>query len=260
MAKYMNITVDASISCNSADTKETWTQLYRNSDKHCSFLCSSYDLFDPEKNFFVYNELVITVCATLTINQTNPVASKMAKHDNIGWKLWKNDDDKDAVIVVNGRELKVHKCILKRCSLKFESLFKAESSGSTSTEKISINSHTFETVKEGIMFCYDIQITDKLSAQNATFLLKFAKEFQILDLQKNIEEFCIENLSSANASLFANSSIAAKNDKLYKVCFEYLLKCMKKGKAVMDIEKLDETMQRELFFKSFFVTSKETTF
>lgn len=128
------------------------------------------------------------------------------------------------------------------------------------------------------MFCYDIQITDKLSAQNATFLLKFAKEFQILDLQvsqrfsfvfpficiflfqKNIEEFCIENLSSANASLFANSSIAAKNDKLYKVCFEYLLKCMKKGKAVMDIEKLDETMQRELFFKSFFVTSKETTF
>uniref|UniRef100_A0AC34FKB2 BTB domain-containing protein n=1 Tax=Panagrolaimus sp. ES5 TaxID=591445 RepID=A0AC34FKB2_9BILA len=154
----------------------------------------------------------------------------------------------------------VHKCVLKRRSAKFDCVFKVKSEASTKknkSEKIVVKNHTFDTVKEALMFCYDIQNSDSLSAQDAADLMKFANEYQIMDLKKKMEEFCNENISVTNVVCFSTASIIVDSDELYQKCFDFLLKCMKDGTAVKDVEELDENMQKELFLQTFTKTCKD---
>uniref|UniRef100_A0AC34FKI6 Uncharacterized protein n=1 Tax=Panagrolaimus sp. ES5 TaxID=591445 RepID=A0AC34FKI6_9BILA len=79
--------------------------------------------------------------------------------------------------------------------------------------------------------------------------MKFAYDYDILELKKQMEEFCIKNLSVSNVVCFANSKI--ESDEFYQKCFDLLFKCMKDGNPVMDIEELDKDMQRKLFLQAF---------
>uniref|UniRef100_A0AC34GD87 BTB domain-containing protein n=1 Tax=Panagrolaimus sp. ES5 TaxID=591445 RepID=A0AC34GD87_9BILA len=165
-----------------------------------------------------------------------------------------------------------HKLVLKRRSTKFAKLLDqlekdkkskprspTSSSSTAADDKLHIHHSTFETVKEGVMYCYDLQCSDILSADSASKLLIFSNEFEIKDLKKNIEEFCIENLSVSNAIAFANASIQAKSESLKQKCFEFLLTCMKDGTAVKNIEKINAEMKETLFFKSFYAKCEAPT-
>uniref|UniRef100_A0AC34FKH7 BTB domain-containing protein n=1 Tax=Panagrolaimus sp. ES5 TaxID=591445 RepID=A0AC34FKH7_9BILA len=154
---HKDFLVNANVCCKTAGYVEKWTHTF-GLNGYGSTLCTFTELFDPEKKFIVNNQLIISFKATLTVSNTDPIVPKLAKHESLGWKLWENEDDKDATIVVNGMEIKVHKCVLKRCSSKFQKLLhnKSESETLNESSKLVVNGHSYNTVKEAIMFCYDI--------------------------------------------------------------------------------------------------------
>uniref|UniRef100_A0A914QQ16 BTB domain-containing protein n=1 Tax=Panagrolaimus davidi TaxID=227884 RepID=A0A914QQ16_9BILA len=256
----MSINVKATISCKTANFHRTWAFKYTKTTGYGSQLCFFNELYDPAKNFIVNNQLVISLKATLKVENSDPIVPKILKGESLGWKLWNNEEDKDATIAVNGMEIKVHKCILKRRSTKFDCLFKVKSEPTkkkNNSDKIVVKKHTYDTVKEAIMFCYDIQSSEILSAEDATDLIKFAHEYQINDLKKNMEEFCIENLSVSNAVIFSNSSLEVEAEMLEQKCFDFLLKCLKDGTAVKDIEDLDAGMKEKIFLQGFTKSYKD---
>uniref|UniRef100_A0A914QL24 BTB domain-containing protein n=1 Tax=Panagrolaimus davidi TaxID=227884 RepID=A0A914QL24_9BILA len=250
----ISINVEATISCKTANFDSTWTHKYTKTEGCGSRLCLLNELYDPAKNFIVNNQLVVSLKAILKVENSDSTVPKILKSESLGWKLWDNEEDKDATIAVNGMEIKVHKCILKRRSAKFECLFKVKSEPAkknNNNDKIVVKKHTYDIVKEAIMFCYDIQSSEILSAEDAIDLMKFAHEYQINDLKKNMVEFCIENLSVANAVFFSNSSLEVEAEMLEQECFDFLLKCLKDGTAVKDIEKLDAGMKEKIFLQGF---------
>uniref|UniRef100_A0A914PNA6 Uncharacterized protein n=1 Tax=Panagrolaimus davidi TaxID=227884 RepID=A0A914PNA6_9BILA len=72
-----------------------------------------------------------------------------------------------------------------------------------------------------------------------------------------MEEFCIENLSVSNAVIFSNSSLKVEAEMLERKCFDFLLKCLKDGTAVKDIEDLDAGMKEKIFLQGFTKSCKD---
>uniref|UniRef100_A0AC35GGR0 BTB domain-containing protein n=1 Tax=Panagrolaimus sp. PS1159 TaxID=55785 RepID=A0AC35GGR0_9BILA len=124
-------------------------------------------------------------------------------------------------------------------------------SESSSSDLFLINNYGFNIVEKAVLFCYDIPCFDGLSAEDGINLLKFAEEFQMTDLKEKAEEFCIKVLSGSNAYFCVNSSVNVKAEKLYHKCFEFLLKCMKYGTPVKNVDKLNAEMKEKLFAKAF---------
>uniref|UniRef100_A0A914PFG0 BTB domain-containing protein n=1 Tax=Panagrolaimus davidi TaxID=227884 RepID=A0A914PFG0_9BILA len=264
MPKNMNIAVNATISCESANYVRKWTHLYTKSDEYWSKICSVNDMLDPNKKFM---NNYIWVKATLTIFDVNDLLTKKIKIDSLGPKLWENENGKDAKIVVDGKEIKVHKSVLQTRSTMLKSLIDfevktepgtkkkrgmpTETPESSSSDSILINNYGFNIVEKAVMFCYDIPCFNGLSAKDGINLFKFAEEFQMTDLKEKTEELCIKHLSGSNAYFFVNSSVDVKAEKLYHKCFEFLLKCMKDGTPVKDTDKLNAEMKEKLFDKAF---------
>uniref|UniRef100_A0AC35FCH9 BTB domain-containing protein n=1 Tax=Panagrolaimus sp. PS1159 TaxID=55785 RepID=A0AC35FCH9_9BILA len=247
----MKITAKCNVLCKSADISITLSPSTA-SQTWCN------DLLDTSKNFIVDKKLVLFITGSFTIENVDEVEAKMAKVDkNLGLMLWESEADKNVSIVIDGEnKLKAHECVLKRRSPKFAKLLNVKPEpGTPSVEaKIVIENKPFDTVKEAIMYCYDIQNSDALTSENAANILVFAEEYEIHDLKKNMEEFCIENLSVSNACLFANSSITAKSEKLKRECLKFLSNCMKTATAVKDISELNQELKEILFLQSFVTT------
>uniref|UniRef100_A0A914Q8T3 BTB domain-containing protein n=1 Tax=Panagrolaimus davidi TaxID=227884 RepID=A0A914Q8T3_9BILA len=192
----------------------------------------------------------------MKFENVDEVKAKMSKVDkSLGLMLWESEEDKNVSIVIDGEnELKAHECVLKRRSSKFSKILNVKPEPGTPSDvkaKIVIENKSFDTVKEAIMHCYDIQNSDTLTSENAANILVFAEEYEIQDLKENMEEFCIENLSVSNACLFANSSITAKSEKLKRECLKFLSNCMKTSTAVKDISELNPDFKETLFLQSF---------
>uniref|UniRef100_A0A914PEV1 BTB domain-containing protein n=1 Tax=Panagrolaimus davidi TaxID=227884 RepID=A0A914PEV1_9BILA len=159
---------------------------------------------------------------------------------------------------MNFNFLKIHKSVIQSRSTIFKNVCKSEpgiplptASPENSDDAAILYNCKYEIVERAVMFCYDLPFIDNLSDEDAIRLLKFSEEFEMNDLKKNMEEYCIKTLSISNGCLFANSSIKTNAENLYQKCFDFLLKCMKDGTSVKDIEKLDDGMQKELFVKAF---------
>uniref|UniRef100_A0A914QB91 BTB domain-containing protein n=1 Tax=Panagrolaimus davidi TaxID=227884 RepID=A0A914QB91_9BILA len=268
MPKNMNISVNATISCESANYVRKCTCLYTKSDEYWLKICSLDDILDPNKNFMSQlKSVTIWVKATLTIFNANDLLTKKIKIDSLGPKLWENENGKDAKIVVDGKEIKVHKSVLQTRSTMLKNLIDFEVKTEPETKKmrgmptltpensssdlILINNYGFNIVEKAVMFCYDISCFDGFSAKDGINLLKFAEEFQMTDLKEKAEDCCIKNISGSNVCFYVNSSVDVKADKLYHKCFEYLLRCMKDGTAVKDVDKLNAEMKEKLFANAF---------
>uniref|UniRef100_A0A914QH77 BTB domain-containing protein n=1 Tax=Panagrolaimus davidi TaxID=227884 RepID=A0A914QH77_9BILA len=127
-------------------------------------------------------ELIFIISATLTLKNAEPIEAKKPKFDkSLGYMLWESKVDKDVTIA--------HKCVLKRRSSKFAKMLDVNAepdtaaAAATTQSTIVIQNKTFDTVKEAIMHCYDIQNSDTLSAEDAANILIFAAEYEIEDLK-----------------------------------------------------------------------------
>uniref|UniRef100_A0A914PLZ0 BTB domain-containing protein n=1 Tax=Panagrolaimus davidi TaxID=227884 RepID=A0A914PLZ0_9BILA len=255
MTKPISISALFNITCNTTSFSRNFNQVFISNTGFGSKICMFDDLFDATKNIFVDKHLIIEVTGILKFKNADEVEAKMSKVDkSLGLMLWESEADKNVSIVIDGEnKLKAHECVLKRRSSKFAKLLKVKAEpGAPSVEaKIAIKNKSFDTVKEAIMHCYDIQNSDTLTSENAANILVFADEYEIPDLKENMEEFCIENLSVSNACLFANSSITAKSEKLKLECLGFLSNCMKTATAVKDISELNPELKEILFLQSF---------
>uniref|UniRef100_A0AC34G4J0 Galectin n=1 Tax=Panagrolaimus sp. ES5 TaxID=591445 RepID=A0AC34G4J0_9BILA len=107
--KDVDITVNAVITCKSALFEHEWTHTFKkgeNNDVYNARICFSDELLDADYEFFVNNQMIIDLKGTLKIETISDVESKMTKHENLGYILWKSEGDKDVVIVVGENELK----------------------------------------------------------------------------------------------------------------------------------------------------------
>uniref|UniRef100_A0A914PBH9 BTB domain-containing protein n=1 Tax=Panagrolaimus davidi TaxID=227884 RepID=A0A914PBH9_9BILA len=252
MTKAVSISASFNITCNTTNVSKNLKFVYTTNTGYGPKICMFDDLFDATKNIFVDKRLIIEVTGSFTIKNVDEVEAKMSKVDkSLGLMLWESEADKNVSIVIDGEnELKAHECVLKRRSSKFAKLLNVKPEPGTTSDveaKIVIKNKSFDTVKEAIMYCYDIRNSDTLTSENAANILVFADEYEIQDLKENMEEFCIENLSVSNACLFANSSITAKSEKLKRECLKFLSNCMKTATAVRKKKELKSNS-----FNSFF--------
>uniref|UniRef100_A0A914Q4R2 BTB domain-containing protein n=1 Tax=Panagrolaimus davidi TaxID=227884 RepID=A0A914Q4R2_9BILA len=255
MEEGFDIAVTSKIVCKSADFNDYWQHIYKKSDGYGLPVCLADELFIKEKKFIVNHQLCISFEANLSIFKISDFPTKKPKIESfLGPKLWESENGKDAKIIVEGKEINVHKSVIECRSTIFNNVFCKSEPGmpiSTSTfDSIRIDNYSINIVKRAVMFCYDKPYFKSLNDRNAIRLLKFASEFKMDDLKDKMEEMCVQLLDASNACIFANFSISCKAEKLYQKCFDFMLNCMKDGTPVKDIEKLDVTMSKELTVKT----------
>uniref|UniRef100_A0A914PY54 BTB domain-containing protein n=1 Tax=Panagrolaimus davidi TaxID=227884 RepID=A0A914PY54_9BILA len=124
------------------------------------------ELFDPAKNFFVNDTLIITMEAILTVQKEvsgNSVPdSEMSKtcECKLGLKLW-DRDDKDFTFMVEEKEIQVHKNVICAESSVFDRMIKSGLQESKES-KVAIIDFDFEIVEAGLKFCYVTNMISKI--------------------------------------------------------------------------------------------------
>uniref|UniRef100_A0AC35FC17 BTB domain-containing protein n=1 Tax=Panagrolaimus sp. PS1159 TaxID=55785 RepID=A0AC35FC17_9BILA len=133
-------------------------------------LCTRDELFDPDFGYFVNGIMEIELEGSLKalgIKRKAPESLSLAR------MLWENEEQKDLTIAVKGQEIKIHKWIL--CAKS--PVFKAElnSKWKEACEKrIEIPEFSFEIVKIVVEYCYEEDVKEFITEENASELLHFS--------------------------------------------------------------------------------------
>uniref|UniRef100_A0A914YZP8 BTB domain-containing protein n=1 Tax=Panagrolaimus superbus TaxID=310955 RepID=A0A914YZP8_9BILA len=197
---------------------------YQNTFKTCNqgygiALCSTDELFDPLKGYFVDGFLTINLNGILLV-ETN---------ENIALNA------KDFTIVVGGG--KVHKDVLMKVSPVMVALF--ESGMKESDEnKMDIEDFPFEIVDEAVNLCYNSDVLPNFVLEDKILLYRFADKYEIKSYMA-IEKDLIKKLTPSNVVQLIHFSKAFQ-PKLHQSCIDFLLKCAEKHIPVLGIESLGE--------------------
>uniref|UniRef100_A0AC35F874 BTB domain-containing protein n=1 Tax=Panagrolaimus sp. PS1159 TaxID=55785 RepID=A0AC35F874_9BILA len=106
------------------------------------------------------------------------IKRKAPESSSLGQVLWENDEDKDITIIAEKQEIKIHKWIL--CAKS--PVFKAElNSGMKEAleKRIEIPEFSLETVKIFVEYCYEKDIKELFTEENASELLHFSDKYNI---------------------------------------------------------------------------------
>uniref|UniRef100_A0AC34GSQ4 BTB domain-containing protein n=1 Tax=Panagrolaimus sp. ES5 TaxID=591445 RepID=A0AC34GSQ4_9BILA len=201
------------------------------------------ELFDSNKKFFVDGNLTVKVEGIFKIE--NPTPSMGTIENFCG--LW-NTGLKDFAIIVDKKEIEVHKVILAYHSPVFNVMF---SSGmkETTESKMEVIDFSSDIVEKAIKLCYGFKLLSDLSNDECFSLLKFADKYNMMIIQDIIESFLCAKISVSNVCEFANSSIETNSLKLQNQCMNFLVNCLYAKQVVSNMELLDRDFQRNIFVK-----------
>lgn len=102
----------------------------------------------------------------------------------------------DFTIVAEGREIPVHRIILKSVSMKFESMFELNMKEKTDG-KLVITNRSYEAVRAMIDYIYGSEVSNAKDV--CTELLEIAEEYNIPKLKTDCELFIASKLNHGNA-------------------------------------------------------------
>uniref|UniRef100_A0A914Y4B4 BTB domain-containing protein n=1 Tax=Panagrolaimus superbus TaxID=310955 RepID=A0A914Y4B4_9BILA len=145
----ININVSYKFSIPTADNIFGEKDELKTEDVHAyrTYIGTPDELFDPANNFIVNDYLTFVMEAILTVPKVKNVSNiQQSKCCKLGSKLWERDD-KDFVIIVDGKEIKLHKCVISAESLVFERMIESGMQESKES-KVTIIDFNFETVEK----------------------------------------------------------------------------------------------------------------
>uniref|UniRef100_A0AC34G815 BTB domain-containing protein n=1 Tax=Panagrolaimus sp. ES5 TaxID=591445 RepID=A0AC34G815_9BILA len=251
-------------------------------------ICLSRDLFDPVKNIFVDGKMVIKVEGVLKVERPNIqkltwengdleknifVDGKMiikvegvlkVERSKIQKLTWENGDlgdclwernDKDFVILVEGKEIQVHKLILASRSPVFEKMF-ATKMKESAENKVEIIDFSFTVVEAAIFMCYEKPFNSILTIDEYMLLLQFFDKYNIDSLKDKIELHLIGEINESNVCRLVNSSLLSNSPKLYEKCGIFLKNALENNTPVSDMEYLDKDLAINLLKNVFCYVSK----
>uniref|UniRef100_A0AC35FBM2 BTB/POZ domain-containing protein n=1 Tax=Panagrolaimus sp. PS1159 TaxID=55785 RepID=A0AC35FBM2_9BILA len=239
--------------------------------------CTTDDLFDANKKFIVNGKLTLKLEGILKI----PRIDSEIKMKNLRAKfkmerkfydLWNIGFEDFTIVSADGKELKVHKCVLAAQSPVFAAMLKPHTKESMDG-KVKIPDFTFEIIEKSIKFCYHPNLLPDISPDDAIGIYRFADKYDIETVLHDVEfyfdKYDIENvrdyvelslikkLTVMNFCETVNAAISMNAMKLKNMCSDFLIDCISKKIDVPKIEEIDAEFIAEVQ-KSFLCQSFET--
>uniref|UniRef100_A0A914YM50 BTB domain-containing protein n=1 Tax=Panagrolaimus superbus TaxID=310955 RepID=A0A914YM50_9BILA len=168
--------------------------------------------------------------------------------------LW-NDGFEDFTIVVDKKEIKVHKNILAAHSPVFAAMFQPPMKEAI-VNKVEITDFSYDIVKMAMKLCYHQTYDENISFDESFLLFKFADKYNIANIQENLETYWSGKITVSNLCEITNCAAAVNALKLQKQCFDYLVNCLKMKYLVPKMELLDKEFIIKAFTKFSYQTSE----
>uniref|UniRef100_A0A914PXW8 BTB domain-containing protein n=1 Tax=Panagrolaimus davidi TaxID=227884 RepID=A0A914PXW8_9BILA len=239
----MQLLIGLTVACvESASYEKVLKNIYDKSDGSGETLCTRDELFDAKKEFFVKGIMEIELEGTL---KARGIKRKAPESSSLVDVLWENEEDKDLTIAVQGQELKIHKWILCAKSPVFKAEFNSGMKEAREN-RIEIPDFSFETVKIVVKYCYERDIEEFITEENASELLHFADKYNIELLHHDVQFTLIGKISESNVVQFANASVTSNAKELRECCICFLMNAIEKSAAIKDTKKLHSEVTSEI--------------
>uniref|UniRef100_A0AC35FDL2 BTB domain-containing protein n=1 Tax=Panagrolaimus sp. PS1159 TaxID=55785 RepID=A0AC35FDL2_9BILA len=207
------IKADFTFSVDSAHFSFDTTHIFEENEGCGPTLCSTEDVFDAKKGYFVDGEMTLKVAGILMIEKDNVEPTVLSCEKGVASKAYQKHRGKEFTIFVGEKPLKVHKKVLTDASPVFTAMF--ESAMKEVTEK-------------------KMTITD------------FDYEIDLL------HDFFVKHLSPINVCHiinFTTSTVYAP--KLLEKCKEFIQKCSKESILIPNLDILDKDLLLQIFTGTF---------
>jgi speckle-type POZ protein len=253
----LNIDAVFNMTIKSANYVSKKHLIFQKNDVFGERLCTTEELFDPEKRFIVDGKMTINMDGILTIEKESE-NEKLLQYDDsvdskLGLALWKQEN-KDLTISADGKEIHAHKSVLAARSPVFSRMF--ESGMKEANEnKVTIKDFTFDIVEKAIKLCYHQSLVPYSTLEEKTKLLQFFEKYDIQPLKDELEKNLISDLNECTVCRLTNAALLSNAPKLEMKCTEFLKSCFK-TKPIADFDILDKDFALNFLKNSFSHLSK----
>uniref|UniRef100_A0AC34G7Y3 BTB domain-containing protein n=1 Tax=Panagrolaimus sp. ES5 TaxID=591445 RepID=A0AC34G7Y3_9BILA len=164
--------------------------------------------------------------------------------------LW-NDSGKDLTLVIENKEIKVHKFLMAARSSYFQAMLNSPWIENVENQTI-VQEFSFEVTEKAVKFIYDFPLVFS-SMEDALGLLDFGEYYNVADLKTEAEKYLIAQINANTVCALANASMKCNSQNLRLLCLNYLLKCQKTSFPIFGLETLDPEFNNELTKRIFCV-------
>uniref|UniRef100_A0A914QZI3 BTB domain-containing protein n=1 Tax=Panagrolaimus davidi TaxID=227884 RepID=A0A914QZI3_9BILA len=215
-------------------------------------LCTTEELFDPEKRFIFDGEMTINMDGVLTIQKEAENEKLLQFDNNIDSKLclalWEQEN-KDFTISADGKEIHAHKSVLAARSPVFSRMFETAMK-EANENKVNIEDFTFNIVEKAIKLCYHQSLVPYSTLEEKTKLLQFFEKYNIQPLKDVLEKYLITVLNELTVCRLTNAALLSNATTLEMKCTKFLESCLK-TEPIADFDILDKDFALTLLKNAF---------